>query len=108
MQWWFAATVTACALPTRAVAQPGVPITTRPAPSPPTPPPSLYDQCGEFVRADNGAFVGPRVGFDVGGAIRFRFALELYWQFTDRTRSTGERIGSFRTFGMTLGLGYQR
>jgi hypothetical protein len=62
---------------------------------------TLYDHNGDFVRADNGAFVGPRFGFDAGGNFRFRFAFELYRQYSDRS-------GSFPTFGMSIGVGYQR
>ena len=62
---------------------------------------------GSFVRADNGLFAGPRVGFEAGSQFRFRIALEFYRAFSDRVRTTGEEVGSFSTTGFWIGGGYQ-
>lgn len=71
---------------------------------------SLRDQNSEFVRSDNGMIAGPRIGLDFGGAIRFRFALELYEHFahhTSRSATTPSDYRSYGTFGLSFAVGYQ-
>jgi hypothetical protein len=62
---------------------------------------TLYDNYGDLARADRGLLIGPRIGADVGGLIRFRIAVELYRQFTDA------EVGSFNARGLSLALSGQ-
>lgn len=69
---------------------------------------SLYDGSSDFVRSDTGLVAGPRFGFDFGGAVRARFALELYQHYgRHNSRTTGESTERFGTVGLAFALGYQ-
>jgi hypothetical protein len=70
---------------------------------------TLDDGSGEFVRSDNGLIAGPRLGFDWGGAVRLRFALELYEVFAKHqsSRGTDEGLNAFGTLALSVGLGLQ-
>lgn len=68
---------------------------------------TLDDHGGDFVRSDKGAVVGPRAGFDWGGAVRLRFALEMYRMIAKHVDTSGEETRSFGTFALSLALGYQ-
>jgi hypothetical protein len=69
---------------------------------------SLYDDSQDFVRSDVGAFGGPRFGVDFGGALRVRFALELYEQLARHTKQSGEKsFDVFGTVGVSLAVGLQ-
>ena len=70
---------------------------------------TLDDDRAEFVRSDNGLIAGPRFGFDWGGALRLRFALELYEVFADHKSDSGTNDGfdAFGTVTLSASLGYQ-
>jgi hypothetical protein len=60
------------------------------------------------VRSDTGLVAGPRLGFDVGGGVRFRMALELYQHYgRHNSRTTETRTERFGTLGMAIAVGYQ-
>jgi hypothetical protein len=62
---------------------------------------TLEDDAGRLVRADRGLLVGPRLGIEAGGALRFRAAVEVYRQ------RTSEAVGSFTIGGLALGAMFQ-
>jgi len=68
---------------------------------------TLYDGSHDFVRSDTGLLVGPRIGFDFGGAIRARFALELFEQVGRHRSMTVDDIRRFETVTLSFALGYQ-
>ena len=69
---------------------------------------TLYDSSSDFVRSDTGLVAGPRFGFDFGGAVRARFALELYQHYgRHNSRSSGTSNERFGTVGLAFALGYQ-
>ena len=70
---------------------------------------TLDDNGGDFVRSDKGLVGGPRFGFDWGGAVRLRFALELYGMLSDHKSAIGTNDGfdAFGTINLSLGLGVQ-
>jgi hypothetical protein len=60
---------------------------------------TLYDQSDVLQRADRGLLAGTRLGFDAGGFLRFRAAVEIHRMIaSDR---------SFNTGGLALGLALQ-
>jgi hypothetical protein len=69
---------------------------------------SLYDSSQDFVRSDTGLVIGPRIGYDFGGAVRGRFALELYEVFGRHTKRDGTKsFERFESVGISFALGYQ-
>jgi hypothetical protein len=67
----------------------------------------LNDQNSDFVRSDKGVFAGPRFGVDWGGALRLRFALELYRHFGNHVGSSGDGFEQFGTVSLSVAIGYQ-
>jgi hypothetical protein len=70
---------------------------------------TLDDDDQRFVRSDIGMVAGPRLGFDWGGAVRLRFALELYEVLGNHETSSGtsDGINAFGTLGLSVTLGYR-
>jgi hypothetical protein len=69
---------------------------------------SLYDGSSDFVRSDTGLVIGPRFGFDFGGAVRGRFALELYEVIGQhKTRDGTTSTKRFETGALSFALGYE-
>jgi hypothetical protein len=70
---------------------------------------TLDDGDQRFVRSDTGLIAGPRLGFDWGGALRLRFALELYEVLGNHESSSGMSDGfnAFGTLALSVALGYQ-
>jgi hypothetical protein len=69
---------------------------------------SLDDDRGVLQRKDTGLLIGPRFGFDWGGALRARFALEIYELFATHTPRTGAAyFDAVSTIGVSAGVGYQ-